>query len=139
MIASAGSLCSCSAAFLPSHIALVSPHACVQVVAPMIYNSNSSDKDNEVMMAGMSDNDEVEKQRRQINAPEGTITIVYNKRDAYFSKEPELIAKRMNRRIAHLPCSAQTQSNCVWCCQMDHSSGQQHNRRKEDDVVLFHL
>ncbi|KAI2510068.1 hypothetical protein MHU86_4362 [Fragilaria crotonensis] len=60
-------------------------------------------------MPGTSDDDgEVETQRtRQTrnNASE-MVSIAYNKRDAYFSM-PELIAKRMNRRIVHYPCLAQ--------------------------------
>ena len=100
----------------------------VEVVAPMIYSTSSSDEDDETMMAGMSDNDEVKRQRIQNKNSPGTISIVYNKRDAYFSV-PELIAKRMNRRIPHLPCSQRTQSSCVWCCRMDHyTSEQQHSR-----------
>jgi hypothetical protein len=67
------------------------------------------------MMAGMSNNDEVFNKQRRPKSQGRNITIVYNKRDAYITV-PELIAKRMNRRIAHHPCSAQTQSSCVWCC-----------------------
>jgi hypothetical protein len=109
------------------------PHACggpkCTSWAPMMYNTTSSDEeqdDEEIMMAGMSDNDKVlNKQRRPKS--QGSNTIVNIKRDAFFTV-PELIAKRMNRRIAHHPCSAQMQSSCVWCCQMDHSRGQQHIR-----------
>jgi hypothetical protein len=60
----------------------------VQVGAPMMYNtSSSSDEEQdeeEIMMAGMSDNDKVlNKQRRPKS--QGSITIVYNKRDACFT------------------------------------------------------
>ena len=55
------------------------------------------------------------------------VSIAYNKRDAYFSM-PELIAKRMTRRIIHYPCSVRRQSSCVWCCRLDHSRGRQHSR-----------
>jgi hypothetical protein len=57
----------------------------------------------------------------------GVAYIAYNKRDAYF-KIPALIAKRMNRRLPHTPCSDRRQSSCVWCCRWNHSSGKQHSR-----------
>ena len=85
----------------------------VQVVAPMMYDSTSSSDDDDeavmVRMASADNDDEVERHQRQNNAPVA-ISNVYNKRDAFF-KVPDLIAKRMNRRVAHLPCSARTQSS----------------------------
>ena len=101
----------------------------VSVVPPIMYNTSSSDGDEEVINAGASDGDgDVETQRRQTrNKTSEELSIVYNKRDAYFSM-PELIAKRMNRRVAHLLCSLRRQSSCVWCCRLDHSRGVPHSR-----------
>jgi hypothetical protein len=56
-----------------------------------------------------------------------SVAITYNKQEAYFSK-PQLIERRMNRRLLHQPFSAQTQSSCVWCCRIDHLTGERHTR-----------
>jgi hypothetical protein len=88
----------------------------VQVVAPMIYDTSSSDEEAE--LSGESDDE-----TREVR----DITIVYNKREAYF-RIPELVARRMSRRIAHQPSSDTKQKCCVWCCRLDHSSGQKHSR-----------
>jgi hypothetical protein len=56
-----------------------------------------------------------------------SVAITYNKREAYFSK-PHLIEWRMNQRVLHQPSSAQRQSSCVWCCRIDHSTGERHTR-----------
>ncbi|KAI2503223.1 hypothetical protein MHU86_11246 [Fragilaria crotonensis] len=56
-----------------------------------------------------------------------SIAITYNKREAYFSK-PHLIERRTNRRVLHQPSSVQRQSSCIWCCRIDHSTGERHTR-----------
>jgi hypothetical protein len=56
-----------------------------------------------------------------------SIAITYNKREAYFSK-PHLIERRTNRRGLHQPSSIQRQSSCIWCCRIDHSTGERHTR-----------
>ena len=80
----------------------------IKVEAPMIYNTSSSDEeDDELSSANKSDDG----QQKQVNVT----YIAYNKRDAYF-RVSSLIAKRMNRRLPHAPCSDRRQSSCVWCC-----------------------
>jgi hypothetical protein len=87
----------------------------VEVASSLNYNASSSDdEDDERILT----NDDTSVQE----------VIVYNKREAFFSK-PKLVTKRQSRRIAHAPCSAQKQTSCVWCCCLDHSPGfQKHSR-----------
>ena len=87
-----------------------------QVVPPSMYESCSDDDDDQMM-------------RRTDGGgnPSSGVNITYNKREAYFSKLP-LIERRKNRRANHQPTSVNRQSICVWCCRIDHSTGQKHTR-----------
>jgi hypothetical protein len=59
------------------------------VASSLNYNASSDDEDDKRMT-----NDEANVQE----------VIVYNKREAFFSK-PKLVTKRRSQRIAHVPCS----------------------------------
>ena len=85
----------------------------IEVLSPTMYESGSDDND---------DNNDANK--GHITA---SIAITYNKREAYFSK-PHLIERRTNRRVLHQPSSVQRQSSCIWCCRIDHSTGERHTR-----------
>jgi SAP domain len=87
----------------------------LEVVPPSIHESGSDDDDTGIM--------------RSTDRGDRTssVVITYNKREAYFTK-PHLIERRMNRRVLHQPSSVQRQSSCVWCCRIDHSTGQRHTR-----------
>jgi hypothetical protein len=60
--------------------------------------------------------------------PEGII-IAYNKRKSFFLR-PDLITKRRNKRLNHVPVSNQSQASCIWCCweTIMHSDGTPHSR-----------
>jgi hypothetical protein len=83
----------------------------VEVASPFVFadnHNNDGGGSEEEMLT--NDNESVQE------------VIVYNKREAFFSR-PKLIAKRLSRRIAHVPCSARKQASCVWCCRLDHHPG----------------
>ncbi len=98
----------------------------VEVVPPSGFES-SSEEDNEWVTGSSTDENDQRTDRkddRRHSLQRKSVAIYFNKREAFFAK-PHLIAKRMNRRVAHLPSSARTQSSCVWCCQRDHSTPDQ--------------
>jgi len=91
----------------------------IEVVPPSMYESCSDDDDGQMMRRTEDRGDNA--------ASSGGVNISYNKREAYFSKLP-LIERRKNRRANHQPISVNRQSSCVWCCRIDHSTGQKHTR-----------
>ena len=102
----------------------------VEVVPPSGYESSSSEEDNEWVAGSPDENDERtdREEDRNHSRQRESVAISYNKREAFFAK-PHLIAKRMNRRLTHLPSSARRQSSCVWCCRRDHSTPSQSHCR----------
>ena len=102
----------------------------VEVVPPSGFES-SSEEDNEWVAGSSTDENDQRTEReedRRHSLQHKSVTIYYNKREAFFAK-PHLIAKRMNRRVAHLPSSARRQSSCVGCCRRDHSTPYQRHSR----------
>ena len=91
----------------------------IEVVPPSMYESCSNDDNGQMMRRTEDGGDNA--------ASSGGVNISYNKREAYFSKL-SLIERRKNRRANHQPISVNRQSSCVWCCRIDHSTGQKHTR-----------
>ena len=91
----------------------------IEVVPPSMYES-CSDNDGQMTIRRTDDGAD--------NTSSCVVGITYNKREAYFCKLP-LIERRKNGRLNHqLVTSVKRQSSCVWCCRIDHSTGQKHSR-----------
>ena len=91
----------------------------IEVVPPSMYES-CSDNDGQMTIRRTDDGGD--------NTSSRVVRITYNKREAYFCKLP-LIERRKNGRLNHqLVTSVKRQSSCVWCCRIDHSTGQKHSQ-----------
>ena len=95
----------------------------IEVASPILYNSSDNDDDNSDSGNDGNGNDRL--------TTSTDYDIRYKQREAYFSRS-DLIARRLNRRIQHLPCSDRKQVSCIWCCRLDHSedapNDQKHSR-----------
>ena len=91
----------------------------IEVVAPSMYASSSSSKDESRVM---SEEDSLE-------------CNPYNKREAFFNKVP-LIEQRINRSAHHKRVAMQKQMSCIWCCRVDHSTARtKHYRHQRKTTV----